>query len=82
MLHHTLAGMLDRFPELVTAAVVPLGVSRYSNEAGHAGRTRTEEARATVETVEEWQERFAHAVGRRLVWAVGRVLPARGTAAS
>ena len=32
VLHQTLAGVLDRFPELVTAAVVPLGVSRYSNE--------------------------------------------------
>ena len=68
VLHHTLAGMLDRFPELVTAAVVPLGVSRYSNEPAMRAHT-PEEARATVETVEEWQERFAHAVGRRVVWA-------------
>ena len=32
VLHGTLAGILDRFPELVTVAVVPLGVSRYSKE--------------------------------------------------
>jgi NifB/MoaA-like Fe-S oxidoreductase len=27
------------------------------------------EAAATVETVHEWQQRFSHAVGRRVVWA-------------
>jgi putative radical SAM enzyme (TIGR03279 family) len=68
VLHQTLAGILDRFPELVTAAIVPLGVSRYSKEAAMRAHT-TEEARATVETVEEWQLRFSRAVGRRVVWA-------------
>ena len=68
VLHQTLAGMLDRFPELVTAAVVPLGVSRYSNEPAMRSHT-TEEARATVEAVDEWQDRFIRAVGRRVVWA-------------
>ena len=29
----------------------------------------TEEARATLETVGEWQQRFRRAVGRRMVWA-------------
>jgi putative radical SAM enzyme (TIGR03279 family) len=68
VLHGTLAGILDRFPELVTTAVVPLGVSRYSKEAAMRSHT-TEEARATVETVQEWQGRFRAAVGRPLVWA-------------
>ena len=68
VLHQTLAGMLDRFPELVTAAVVPLGVSRYSNEPAMRPHT-AEEARETVATVEEWQQRFTGAVGRRVVWA-------------
>jgi putative radical SAM enzyme (TIGR03279 family) len=68
VLHGTLAGVLDRFPELCTVAVVPLGVSRYSKEAAMRPHT-TAEARATVETVHEWQERFSRAVGRRLVWA-------------
>ena len=81
VLHHTLAGMLDRFPELVTAAVVPLGVSRYSNEPAMRAHT-PEEARATVETVEEWQERFAHAGRPPRRVGVGRVLPARGRAAA
>ena len=68
VLHGTLAGILDRFPELVTVAVVPLGVSRYSKEPTMRPHT-TAEARATVETVHEWQQRFSHAVGRRVVWA-------------
>jgi NifB/MoaA-like Fe-S oxidoreductase len=68
VLHQTLAGVLDRFPELMTAAVVPLGVSRYSKEAAMRPHT-TSEARATVEAVEEWQLRFDRALGRRLVWA-------------
>ena len=68
VLHGTLAGVLDRFPELVTVAVVPLGVSRYSKEPTMRAHTRRE-ARATVETVQEWQERFARALGRRVVWA-------------
>ena len=81
VLHGTLAGILERFPELVTAAVVPLGVSRYSNEPAMRPHT-VEEAAATVDAVEEWQERFLRAVGRRLVWAsdeyyllAGRELP-------
>jgi putative radical SAM enzyme (TIGR03279 family) len=68
VLHGTLAGVLDRFPELETLAVVPLGVSRYSKEPAMRAHT-THEARTTVETVHEWQEQFGRAVGRRLVWA-------------
>src|ERR1017187_745834 len=52
VLHGTLAGVLDRFPELVTVAVVPLGVSRYSKEPTMRAHTSTE-ARTTVETVDE-----------------------------
>ncbi|MGD0945213.1 MAG: DUF512 domain-containing protein [Acidimicrobiales bacterium] len=68
VLHGTLAGILERFPELATVAVVPLGVSRHSKEPAMRPHT-AEEARATVETVHEWQERSSRAVGRRLVWA-------------
>ncbi len=68
VLHQTLAGVLDRFPELVTAAVVPLGVSRYSNEPAMREHTRPE-AIATLEAVDEWQQRFSRALGRRVVWA-------------
>ena len=68
VLHGTLAGVLDRFPELLTVAVVPLGVSRYSKEPAMRSHT-TAEAKLTVETVHEWQVRFRHGLGRTVVWA-------------
>jgi putative radical SAM enzyme (TIGR03279 family) len=68
VLHDTLTGLLDQYPDLATAAVVPLGVSRYSNEAGMRPHT-TDEAAAVVDAVAEWQPAFVEAVGRRLVFA-------------
>src|SRR5918997_3528867 len=53
-LEETLAGILDRYPELATACVVPLGVSRHSNEPSLRPHTR-EQAAAVVDVVEEWQ---------------------------
>jgi len=68
VLHDTLAGVLDQYPELATAAVVPLGVSRWSKEAAMRPHTPAE-ARAVLDTVAEWQEAFVEALGRRLVFA-------------
>ena len=81
-LHHTMAGVLDEYPELATVAVVPLGVSRWSKEA--AMRPHSEaEAGEVVDCVEEWQEVFRGTFGRRLVFAAdeyyllaGRPFPA------
>ncbi|MHB8244947.1 MAG: DUF512 domain-containing protein [Acidimicrobiales bacterium] len=67
-LHDTLAGILDEYPELVTAAVVPLGVSRFSGEAAMRPHT-CDEARAVVDAVQEWQAVFQAALGRRVVYA-------------
>ncbi len=64
----TLTDVLDRYPELATVAVVPLGVSRYSREEAMRPHT-TGEAAAVVDTVEEWQEVFLAVLGRRLVHA-------------
>ena len=68
VLEDTIAGILERFPELATAAAVPLGVSRFSNEAPMRPHTEAE-ANAVLDTVEAWQERFLGALGRRLVYA-------------
>jgi NifB/MoaA-like Fe-S oxidoreductase len=68
VLHDTLAGVLDQYPELASVAVVPLGVSRYSNEPNMRPHTKAE-AVAVVEAVEEWQPAFLVALGRRLVFA-------------
>jgi putative radical SAM enzyme (TIGR03279 family) len=82
VLDDTLTGILDEYPELATACVVPLGVSRYNSEAAMRPHT-VEEATAVVDTVEEWQEVFRSVLGRRLVFAAdeyyllaGRPFPA------
>jgi len=68
VLHDTMAGILDRFPELATVALVPLGVSNYTTEAAMRPHTR-EEAGAVLDIVAEWQPVFQAALGRRLVYA-------------
>jgi len=64
----TMVGILDRYPELAQVAVVPLGVSRYNSEPDMREHTQ-EEARAIVDSVAAWQERFQSLLGRRLVYA-------------
>ena len=68
VLDDTLAGVLDRFPELATVCVVPLGVSRHNPEAAMRPHSR-DEARAVLAAVHDWQEVFLRTLGRRLVFA-------------
>lgn len=68
VLEQSLVGVLDRFPELASLAVVPLGVSDHSNEAAMRPHT-VAEAAAVVDTVGEWQEIFHGLLGHRLVYA-------------
>ncbi|MHB8467691.1 MAG: DUF512 domain-containing protein [Acidimicrobiales bacterium] len=68
VLDDTLCGVLDRFPELATVAVVPLGVSRYSSEATMRAHSEAEAA-AVVDCVDRWQATFRTALGRRVVFA-------------
>jgi putative radical SAM enzyme (TIGR03279 family) len=68
VLDDTMAGILDRFPELSSVCVVPLGVSRYSTEPRMRAHT-VDEAGAVVDCVEDWQDVFRSVLGRRLVFA-------------
>jgi putative radical SAM enzyme (TIGR03279 family) len=68
VLADTLAGVLDRYPLLATVACVPLGVSRFSHEPAMRPHT-SDEAAAVCDAVEEWQETFLAAIGRRMVFA-------------
>jgi putative radical SAM enzyme (TIGR03279 family) len=68
ILEDTMTGILDEYPELATACVVPLGVSRHSRESAMRPHTRAE-AVAVVDTVEDWQSVFNAALGRRLAFA-------------
>ncbi|HEU4840983.1 MAG TPA: DUF512 domain-containing protein [Ilumatobacteraceae bacterium] len=67
-LDDTLAGILDEYPELASVAVVPLGISRFNPEANMRRHTR-DEAAAVVAAVEDWQDVYRAALGRRLVHA-------------
>ena len=68
VLEDTLAGVLDRYPELATVACVPLGVSTFSHEDAMRPHT-VEEAAAVCDMVERWQATFLEAIGRRMVYA-------------
>jgi len=67
VLDDTLAGVLDRYPELASLCVVPLGVSRFNDEARMRPHTRAE-AETVVDTVHDWQDVFLAALGRRLAF--------------
>jgi NifB/MoaA-like Fe-S oxidoreductase len=68
VLEDTMIGILDEYPELADVAVVPLGVSRYNNEARMRPHT-TAEAAAVVDVVEAAQARFTELLGRPMVFA-------------
>jgi putative radical SAM enzyme (TIGR03279 family) len=64
----TMLGVLDRFPQLASIGVVPLGVSAFNTEPDMREHTLAEAAEM-VEAVERWQARFTDALGRRMVYA-------------
>jgi putative radical SAM enzyme (TIGR03279 family) len=68
VLDDTLAGVLDRYPELASLCLVPLGVSRFNKEARMRPHTR-DEAAAVLDATHDWQDVFLTALGRRLVLA-------------
>jgi NifB/MoaA-like Fe-S oxidoreductase len=68
VLEDTLCGVLDRYPELATVCVVPLGVSRWSGEPSLRPHSPAEAA-AVVDAVERWQEVFLSVLGRRVTFA-------------
>lgn len=68
VLDDTLAGVLDRFPDLASVAVVPLGVSRFNTEPAMRPHT-TAEARTVVDVIERWQAVFTDVLGHPMVHA-------------
>jgi putative radical SAM enzyme (TIGR03279 family) len=68
VLDDTMAGVLDRYPELASLCVVPLGISRFNTEPRLRAHTAAE-AEAVVDCVEDWQDVFGHVLGRRLAFA-------------
>jgi putative radical SAM enzyme (TIGR03279 family) len=85
VLEDTMAGVLDRFSDLASVAVVPLGVSRFNAESSMRPHTQAE-AVAVVETVQRWQQIFHDVLGHPMVQAAdeyyllaGRPFPEAGT---
>jgi putative radical SAM enzyme (TIGR03279 family) len=68
VLEDTLVGVLDRYPELASVCVVPLGISDHGREPGLRFHT-VAEAGAVVDAVQAWQQRYLELLGRRLVFA-------------
>ena len=68
VLADTMAGILDRYPELDSVAVVPLGISKFNGEAAMRFHT-VAEARAVVDIVDDWQDVFQATLGKRMVYA-------------
>ncbi|WP_229022747.1 DUF512 domain-containing protein [Actinomarinicola tropica] len=85
VLADTLAGVLDRYPELASLCVVPLGISRHSNEPRMRAHTQAE-AERVCDLVDGWQATYLELLGHRLVFAAdeyyllaGRPFPDAGT---
>ena len=68
VLDDTLAGVLERYAELATVCVVPLGVSQFNTQERMRPHAQAE-ARRVVDIVHGWQATFLEAVGRRVVFA-------------
>ncbi|NNN18646.1 MAG: DUF512 domain-containing protein [Acidimicrobiaceae bacterium] len=64
----TLLGILEEYPQLASVAAVPLGVSKFSQEANMRAHTR-EEAERVVDLVDKFQEIFFDLLGRRMIYA-------------
>src|SRR5258706_7272463 len=67
-LDDTFLGVLDRFPELASVGVVPLGVSGHNTEPDMRAHAAGE-AEAGVGAIDRWQGVFADVLGRRVVFA-------------
>ena len=64
----TLAEIVVRYPRMQSVGVVPLGLSRFNQEAQLRVHSR-QEARAAIETTSYWQEVALGVLGRRMFFA-------------
>ena len=72
-LEETFLGVLDRFPELASVGVVPLGVSDHNTEPDMRAHAPGEAA-AVMATIDRWQRVFVDVLGRRMVFAADEYL--------
>src|SRR3546814_20873599 len=68
VLDDTLAGVLDRFPELASLCIVPLGISTLNGEGRMRPHT-VDAPRYVVDALPRWHEHFLPVLCLRLVFA-------------
>lgn len=64
VLETTLAELLETAPQIESIALVPLGLSRFNTESRMRVHTANE-ASIVIDTVEKWQRRYLHVLGRQ-----------------
>jgi putative radical SAM enzyme (TIGR03279 family) len=67
-LDRTMVDVLDKYPELDSVAVVPLGLSRFNTESAMRLHSPAE-ADAVLDAIHDWQDVFLRVLGRRMVFA-------------
>ncbi len=82
-LERTVLDLAALHPQVATAAIVPVGLTRYRERLPRLRTLTVAEAQALVDTVERWQAVFRERLGRRFVFLgdevylqAGRPLPA------
>jgi len=68
VLDRTMAGIVDRFHQLASVAVVPLGVSRFNPSTAMRPHSR-DEACQVIDTIERWQHVCRDLFGRSMFFA-------------
>ena len=72
-LERTVSELAPLHPQVATAAVVPVGLTRHRERLPELRRLAPEEARALVAAVEGWQARFLSTLGSRFVFLADEI---------
>ena len=67
-LEQTVTELAPLYPHVATTTIVPVGLTRHRERLPQLRMLTADEARALVDTVEPWQERFRDTLGSRFVF--------------
>jgi putative radical SAM enzyme (TIGR03279 family) len=79
-LERTVFELAPLAPQVATVAIVPVGLTRHRARLPALRTLRDDEARALIDTVTGWQERFRTALGARFVFLGDEVYVQAGAA--
>lgn len=69
ILERTVEEMAAHYPRCLSLAIVPVGLTGHRRGLPELGLVGREQARAIMEQVEAWQQRFRREIGARFVYA-------------